>query len=123
MRAWEFISEAKKVTKMRQDHQNATRGLHTFTDANYDRYYILGKVMSAAACANGYDPLNVPAETWIGKRNTAHPYTKEEDRMMKQAYDAVGVEYEDKNHSDMRSQENKDTNIQSPIKPFRGYKR
>lgn len=123
MRAYEFISEAKKIAKMRAGHQNATVGLHTFTDANFDRFYTLGRVMMAVACSNGEDPLNVPAETWIGKRNTAHPYTPEEDAMLKQAYKAVGVQVSDKNNSDLKSKEMEDTNSQSPIKPFRGYKR
>ena len=122
MRAREFISEVKK-TQMRKDHARATTGRHTFTDAPADRAYVLGKVMSAAACANGYDPLNVPAETWVGKRNTAHPYTDIEDKMMKQAYKAVGVEWEDHNHGDLRSMEPENTNSTSPIKPFKGYKR
>jgi len=122
MRAHEFITEVKK-TKMRKDVENATTGRHTFTDAPADRFYTLGKVMSAAACSNGYDPLNVPAETWVGKRNTAHPYTDIEDKMMKQAYKAVGAKWEDHNHGDLRSMEPDNTNAVSPMMPFKGYKR
>lgn len=121
MRAYEFVSENKKVTKMRKDHQDATAGLHVFTDGNYDRGYVLGKVMAAAACSNGVDPLTVPSETWVGKRNTAHPYTKQEDAMLKQAYKAVGVKYTDKNNSDMRSKEPQNTNSDSPVVAFKGY--
>lgn len=121
MRAYEFVSESRKITKMRKDQQDATVGLHVFTDSNYDRLYALGKIMSAVACSNGVDSLTVPSESWVGKRNTAHPYTKQEDAMLKQAYKAVGVKYTDKNNSDMKSKESHSTNSDSPVVAFKGY--
>jgi hypothetical protein len=65
----------------------------------------------------------MPAESWVGKHNTAHPYTKEEQDMLKLAYEAAGLEYIDVNNGDMDSEELSDTNIKSTLKPFKGYKR
>lgn len=121
MRAYEFISENKKITKMNHDHQNATTGLHVFTDGNFDRAYATGRIMAAAACSNGVDKIDAPAESWVGKRGTAHPYTDIEDKMLKQAYKAVGVEYEDKNKGDVKSKESEQVNTESPIVAFKGY--
>jgi hypothetical protein len=39
------------------------------------------------------------------------------------AYKAAGLEYRDLNNGDMDSEELPDTNSQSIVKPFKGYKR
>lgn len=121
MRAKEFVSETKgKITKRQQ---NSTRGLHTFTDTNYDRTYTLNRVMMAVASANGIEKPVIDSESWIGKRNSAHPYTEIEQKMLKDAYSAVGVPYQDMNNGNLKSEELPNTHIQSPLKPFKGYKK
>jgi len=65
----------------------------------------------------------MPAESWVGKHNTAHPYTKEEQDMLVLAYKAAGIEYKDLNNGNLDSEELSSTNTQSTVKPFKGYKR
>lgn len=77
----------------------------------------------AVAGADGETPINVPGESWTGTFNTAHPYTEVEQKMLQQAYKAVGSEYHDVNNGDLESQELPGTNIESPLKPFKGYPR
>jgi hypothetical protein len=55
------------------------------------------------------------AQSWIGKKKSAHPYSKIEHDMLKHAYQAVGAEHEDLNHGDLESRESKDTNTISPV--------
>jgi hypothetical protein len=77
----------------------------------------------AAAIADGINPIDIPNSSWFHNANTAFPYTEQEAAMLKQAYKAVGSEYHDVNHGDLRSQEPPGGNVKSPIKGFRGYPR
>jgi fatty-acid desaturase len=77
----------------------------------------------AVASSDGINPIEMPAESWVGKHNTAHAYTKEEQDMLKLAYKAAGLEYKDLNKGDMDSEELSSANTQSVVKPFKGYKR
>ena len=124
MRASEFLIE-KRIGKIGHRRQQATRGLSTFRDPQgFDRVYELNRVMMAAACADGTDaPLNLDTESWSGRFNTAHPYTDEEAKMLKQALKATGSEHHDLNHGDNASKEVDSTNTSSPIKAFKGYPR
>ena len=123
MRASEFLTE-RTVAKPTKRQSFASRGLHKFRDpGGYDRTYELNRIMMAVACADGTSPLELDAETWSGRYNTAHPYTDEESKMLKQAYKAVGSDITDLNHGDDESTELPDTNVQSIVKPFKGYKR
>lgn len=124
MRAAEFLVE-KQQGKLSKRQQQATRGMHTFRDpGGYDRVYDLNRVMMAAACADGTgNPINMDQASWVGKYNTAHPYTDEEAAMLKQAFRATGSESHDLNHGDNRSQELESTNKLSPITAFKGYAR
>jgi hypothetical protein len=80
--------------------------------------------MMATAMADGTNkPLDLDAKSWYGKRKTAHPYTQEEQNMLKQAYKAVGAEWQDLNRGDLESQEPPGGNAKSPIEPFKGYPR
>jgi hypothetical protein len=80
--------------------------------------------MMAAACADGTDtPIEMDDQSWIGTRRSAHPYTHEEQNMLKQAYRAAGAEWDDINNGDMDSEEVSSTNKQSPIVAFKGYPR
>ena len=123
MRASDFLNEARKG-KISKRQQQATRGLNKFIDPSHtDRFYELNRIMMATACSDGVTPLDVPAESWAGRMNTAHPYSDIEQKMLKQAYKAVGSEMQDLNHGDLKSEELKTTNSQSIVKPFKGYKR
>jgi hypothetical protein len=122
MRATEFVSESKKG-KISKRQQQATRGLNTFADTQYDRQYDLNRVMMAVACSDGVNPVEINSESWSGKNNTAHPYTEIEQDMLNLAYKAAGITNRDLNKGDMRSQELESTNTTSPFKPFKGYKK
>ena len=123
MRAREFIIERKG--KISHRHQQATRGLDLFRDKNRTNSdYVLNRVMMAVAMADGSDaPIDMDHQSWVGTRRTAHPYTKEEQRMLKQAFRAAGAEYDDVNNGDMESQEPPGGNTTSPIQGFKGYPR
>ena len=124
MRANEFISETK-MGKISKRQQQSTRGLNIFSKKidSYDRNYDLNRLMMAVASSDGVNPIDMPAESWVGKHNTTHPYTKEEQAMLKLAYKAAGLEYKDLNNGDLDSEEVPDTNTQSIAKPFKGYKK
>lgn len=123
MRAREFVQEndtSHNRGKLTKRQQQPTRGMHIFTDNNFDRLYVLNRVMMAAASSNGIEKPILDSESWSAKTNTAHPYTEIEQEMLKHAYQAVGIPYTDLNHGDMDSEELDSTNTQSPIKPFKG---
>ena len=124
MRAHEFVSESKNG-HISKRQQQATRGLNVFSKKidSYDRLYDLNRLMMAVACSDGINPIEMNAESWVGKHNTAHPYTKEEQDMLKLAYKAAGLEYKDLNNGDLSSKELEEVNTQSIAKPFKGYKR
>lgn len=122
MRANEFITEAteKKISKRQQQ---STKGLNTYGDGEHvSGDYTSYRLGMAVAGANGKDPLDMKGKSWIGKKKSAHPYTKEEQEMLKQAYKAVGAEYTDVNHGDMESKELDSTNAISPVVGFKGFK-
>lgn len=120
MRAKEFINEEKKG-KLTPRQRFASRGIHVFSDTNYDRSYDLNRVMMAVASTDGVTTPEMDGESWNAKYNTGHPYTKIESDMLKLAYKAVGVPFKDLNKGDMRSQELPSTNKQSVINSFKGY--
>ncbi len=122
MRATEFVFENKKG-KISKRQQDSTRGLNIFADNQFDRAYDLNRVMMAVACSDGVNPINMNPESWVGKNNTAHPYTEIEQDMLKLAYKAAGITYKDLNKGDLDSDELQSTNTQSTVKPFKGYKR
>lgn len=122
MRAKEFIKE-EKMGKLSKRQQQSTRGLHVFANSNFDRTYDLNRVMMAVATTDGTFLPDMDRESWAGKFNTAHAYTDIEAEMLKQAYKAAGVEFKDLNNGDHDSKELNSTHVQSPIKPFKGYKK
>jgi hypothetical protein len=124
MRAQEFVSEAR-VGKISKHQQQSTRGLNIFSKKidSYDRLYDLNRLMMAVASSDGVSPIEIDSESWVGKHNTTHPYTREEQDMLKLAYKAADLEYIDLNNGDMDSEELPDTNVKSIVKPFKGYPR
>jgi len=122
MRAQEFISE-DAVGKISKRNQSATVGLNKFRDPQFaDRVYELNRIMMAVASTDGTNVPEIDSESWSGRNNVAAPYTREEQAMLKKAYQAVGSHHEDLNHGDMDSEEHPAVNTASPIKAFKGYR-
>jgi hypothetical protein len=122
MRACEFVVEHKKG-QISKRLQNATVGLHTFVDDQHaDRTYELNRVMMAVAMADGTNaPVVLDNESWAGRNNIAAPYTDVEEKMVHQAFKAIGSSHRDLNHGDTRSQEHPAVNTTSPMQAFKGY--
>lgn len=123
MRAREFIAERDGT--IGKHRQVATVGLDVFGDSERQNSdYTLNRVMMAAACADGSNtPINMDANSWVGKKRSAHPYTKVEQNMLKQAFKAAGANWKDLNNGDMDSEEHPDVNTASPVTAFKGYPR
>ena len=116
MRAKEFVTEANKTGKISKRNKQATRGLHKFRDASAaDRTYELNRIMMAAASTDGTFVPELNAESWSGRYNTAHPYTKQEQDMLKMAFKSIGSDHDDLNNGDMNSMELDSTNKKSPV--------
>ena len=124
MRAQEFLIE-KQTGKISKRQQQSTRGLHIFSKSidTHDRMYELNRLMMAVASSDGVHPIEIDSESWAGKHNTAHPYTKEEQDMLKLAYKAANLEYKDLNNGNIDSEELESTHTTSPITAFKGYTR
>lgn len=121
MRAQEFIVETK-VGKITKRQRYATVGLNKFRDQQFaDRVYELNRIMMAVASTDGTFVPELDGESWSGRHNIAAPFTREEQAMLKKAYQAVGSHHEDLNHGDLESQEHPAVNTASPVKAFRGY--
>lgn len=108
-------STQKKITKR---HQQSTKGLNTYGDSEHvSSDYTSYRLGMAVAGANGKDPLpkEMKAKSWVGKSKTTHPYTQEEQDMLKQAYKIVGATYKDTNKGDMNSKELDSTHKVSPV--------
>jgi hypothetical protein len=123
MRAREFVAESDNA-KISQRRQSGTRGLNTFGDGERRHSdYTLNRVMMAVASTDGTFVPELDQKSWFGKDKTAHPYTKEEQDMLKMAYKAAGADYQDLNNGDLESEEPPGGNTVSPIKGFKGYPR
>jgi hypothetical protein len=123
MRASEFLIE-KHVGKIGQRRSQSTVGLNKFRDSDLaDRFYELNRVMMAAASTDGTFVPDTDHESWAGRYNVAMPYTDVEQDMLEKAFQAVGSEYEDLNHGDLKSKELDSTNKRSPVTGFKGYAR
>jgi hypothetical protein len=120
MRAREFVTEGKKG-KIGKRKQQATKGLHKFSDVA-DRLYELNRVMMAVASTDGTFVPDMDSQSWVGRHNVSAPYTKQEHDMLMKAYKAVGSKYKDINHGDLRSREvDEIVNKKSPVQGFRGF--
>lgn len=124
MRAKEFIQEAK-IQKRPPDHDlEPTIGLNLYDGgADWTSDYMQYRLGLAVAGTDGQIEPLTSASSWIGKRKTTNPYTKEEQEMLKKAYKAVGAKYKDLTGGDMTSRELEDTNSVSPVAKFKPIKR
>jgi hypothetical protein len=104
LRAFNLIKEAnKQIREMRSIKEMATTARSPDVDAvsqgvirtrdkgGYDRAYHLNRMGMAMAMSDGKSTKAVdsPADTWAEKYNTYHPYTKEEDNMVRSAMKTV----------------------------------
>jgi hypothetical protein len=123
MRAYEFITEHSSKGKLSKRQQQSTAGMNVFAVSQYDRTYDLNRVMMAVASTDGKTIPDLDSESWAGKNNTAHPYTEVEQDMLKIAYEAAGIPFTDLNSGDLESKELDGAHTESPLKPFKGYKK
>ena len=115
MKVYDVISEAASA-KITKRQSQSSRGISTYSDAekaNSD--YVAFKLGQAMAATDGKTTPEIDAKSWYGKKKTVHPYTEVENEMFKKAAKAVGADYEDLNHGDMRSLELDSTNKVSPV--------
>ena len=106
-------SSQAKISKRKQQ---PTKGLNTYGDAEHvSGDYTAYRLGMAVACADGTNPIDMKAKSWIGKHKSTHPYTPEEQEMLKQAYKVVGASYKDLNKGDMKSKELDSTHKISPV--------
>lgn len=124
MRAREFMAEGiGGNADLGDHHQMPARGLNLYADAEqWNTDYTLNRIMMATACTDGTNLPDMDMKSWIGKHKSAHPYTQEEQNMLKMAYKAAGAKWDDLNRGNMDSEETPDTNKQSPITGFGGYR-
>ena len=117
-------STPKTKGRIHKDHVEAMPGAHRVA-GTADRHYDLNRVMMAVAMADGDTVPDLGDHNWSHKNNTAHPYTAVEANMLRHAYKAADVEWDDvlKPNPNNQSLEPQDTNTQSIVKPFKGYAR
>jgi hypothetical protein len=114
MKIRDIIVEQKGELKQRQ--RFAMRGLNKFTDGKkWNSDYTLYRMGLALASTDGKTMPEVDEESWVGKWKVTAPYTKEEQDMLKLAYNEVHADYEDINGGDMRSQEGPTINKDSVV--------
>ena len=117
MRAREFIQEGKSTqAKITKRQVQSTRGLNTYSDAEmWNSDYVAYRLGMAVAGTDGIIEPEMDAKSWIGKSKSTHPYTEEEQEMLKKAYKVVGAKYQDVNKGNMKSMELDTTNKVSPV--------
>ena len=98
---------------------------HNFKDSTVgvirnNGYYELYRATLAMA---GYpdNEHDVDPASWTGGDVFVFTYTPEEQEMAREAFKEIGLEYED--DSPGPSHESDAINSESPVKPFKGYKR
>ena len=118
IKAMELELQESSQEKISKRKQQSTNGLNTYGDSErMSGDYTAYRLGMAVAGSNGKDPLpiDMKAKSWIGKSKSTHPYTKEEQDMLKQAYKVVGANYKDLNNGDMKSKELDTTYKVSPV--------
>lgn len=115
MRATEFIVE-RKGGKIPKRQQNPTRGLDKVADGDrWNSDYKMYRLGLHLAVCDGVNKPDTPEESWVGRWKTLHPYSKEEQEMIKLAAKSADLDFVDVNKGDMRSMETDDVYTQSPV--------
>lgn len=114
MRAHEFIAESN--AKMPKRQRYPTRGLVRVTDGDrWNSDYKMYRLGLALAPCDGVNEPDAPEESWVGRWKTLHPYSKQEQEMIRLAAKVADIDVEDLNHGDLESTELPSTNTTSPI--------
>ena len=117
MKIKDIIIEGK-TSEMDEMHDAAHNGnIYKARDVGgYDRTYHMNRMMMAMAKADGKSTKAVdsPKDTWFEKYNTIHPYTKEEDNMVKAALKTIPSDSKIAS-TDSKSHESKDIHNVSPV--------
>jgi ribonuclease BN (tRNA processing enzyme) len=82
----------------------------------YDRVYHQNRLMMATALADGHSTkaVDMPEASWVEKYNTHHPYTEEENNMIKAAMKTIPTDHKVISN-DAKSREAKEVNRTSPV--------
>jgi hypothetical protein len=115
MKVGEIITEVRQAKPTKRQTQS-TNGMNIYGDvekASGD--YVSFKLGQAMASTDGKSVPEIDAKSWYGKKKTVHPYTPIEQQMFIKAAKAVGADYTDLNHGDMKSKELESTYKKSPI--------
>lgn len=102
---------------MHPDHHAAHGRVDKMRDVGgFDRVYHMNRMMMAMAMSDGKSKkaVDMPAESWIEKYNTAHPYTDEEHNMIHAAMNTVPTDHK-MISNDKKSRESSGTNTASPV--------
>ena len=121
LRSRDFVKEGKVTTRSHEEDMVSQGTTRTRDVGGYDRVYHMNRLMMAMAMADGKSvkAVDSPSETWAEKFNTHHPYTKEEDNMVKSAMKTVPTDGKEISKFS-KSAEPKDVNKTSPVaKPKR----
>ena len=106
----------KTAGKLRPDQIETLPSAH-LVSGTADRVYDLYRLGMKAAEADGIHPIKGSSESWVGRNNTIHPYTKHEADMLRDAYLANGVVWTDElaPNPNNKSLEPKETHKVSPV--------
>jgi hypothetical protein len=98
MKIIDVITEDRNWTKtsgkLRADQIETLPSAH-LVSGTADRVYDLYRLGMKAAEADGINPIKGSSESWVGRNNTIHPYTKHEADMLRDAYRANGIVWTD----------------------------
>ena len=113
MRAKEFVTETKRG-KMLDAHASVNPG-SSFTPTGFlDVYRATHLIARMPALANDINPYS-----FITDRPMIVTYTEEERQMVKDAFKAMNIPYQEHVHS--KSEEPDGVNNESPVQGFKGY--
>lgn len=120
MKIREIIVEDRNYTRTAGSmHPDSIRTLPSahLVAGTADRIYDLYRLTMRAALADGINQPKFDPESWVGRNNTLHPYTKNEADMLKHAYESTGVKWTDELYPNPmnKSMEPVDTNKKSPV--------
>jgi hypothetical protein len=117
MKVYDIITEVAQPKPTKRQSQSS-KGMNIYGDKEKsDSTYVAFKLGQAMASTNGKNVPEIDAKSWYGKKKTVHPYTEIEQQMFIKAAKAVGADYTDLNHGDMKSKELDTTNKVSPVAP------
>lgn len=98
MKILDIINEDRNYTKtsgkLAPDQISTLPSAH-LVSGTADRVYDLYRLGMKAAEADGINPIKGSSESWVGRNNTIHPYTKHEADMLRDAYRANGLVWTD----------------------------